>query len=105
VDAGQLAMANELIEHYTRPFDLDAFKDDYEDALRKLVEAKVKKQPLPLEEKTHRKAKVIDLMDALKQSLKASGPRARTKAASHTQQSSQRQPKKSAAAARRLKSA
>ena len=43
VDARQLAMANELIEHYTRPLDLDAFKDDYEDALRKLIEAKVKK--------------------------------------------------------------
>jgi DNA end-binding protein Ku len=105
VDARQLTMANELIEHYTRPLDLDAFKDDYEDALRKLVDAKVKKQPLPLEEKTHRKAKVIDMMDALKQSLKASGPRSGTKTAPHTRQGSQRQPKKAATTARKLKRA
>lgn len=90
VDAKQLAMASDLIEHYSQPFDHSAFKDDYEAALRKLVEAKVKKQPLPLEEKTHKTAKVINLMDALKQSLqtkkiKTSGPRpakSRAKAAS-----------------------
>jgi DNA end-binding protein Ku len=105
VDARQLAMANELIEHYTEPFDIDAFKDDYEDALRKLVEAKVKKQPLPLEEKTHKSAKVIDLMDALKASLKSSGPRAKTKTGSHTQSAARKEPKKASSSARRLKSA
>jgi DNA end-binding protein Ku len=75
VDAKQLAMAGDLIKHYSQPFDHTAFKDDYEAALRKLVEAKVKKQPLPLEEKTHKTAKVINLMDALKQSLKTNSPR------------------------------
>jgi DNA end-binding protein Ku len=105
IDARQLAMANELIEHYTQPFDIDAFKDDYEDALRELVEAKVKKQPLPLEEKTRKSAKVIDLMDALKQSLQASGPRARTKTASRTQQPPRKPPKKATHPARKLKSA
>jgi DNA end-binding protein Ku len=105
VDARQLAMANELIEHYTEPFDITAFKDDYEDALRQLVEAKMKKQPLPLEEKTHKSAKVIDLMDALKASLKASGPRARTRTASATQSAPGKQPKKASASTRKLKSA
>jgi DNA end-binding protein Ku len=80
IDGKQLAMASDLIENYSQPFDHSAFKDDYEAALRKLVEAKVKKQPLPLEEKTRKTAKVINLMDALKQSLQAkkiktSGPR------------------------------
>lgn len=105
VDARQLTMANELIEHYSQPFDIDAFKDDYEDALRKLVEAKVKKQPLPLEEKTHKSAKVINLMDALKQSLKASGPRSRTKTASRTRQAPKKPSTKAASSTRRLKSA
>jgi DNA end-binding protein Ku len=105
VDARQLTMASELIEHYTEPFDIDAFKDDYEDALRKLVEAKVKKQPLPLEEKTHKSAKVIDLMDALKASLKSSGPRAKTKTASHTQRAPRKEPKRASGPIRRLKSA
>ena len=105
VDARQLAMANDLIEHYTQPFDISVFQDDYEDALRKLVEAKVKKQPLPLEEKKHQSAKVIDLMDALRQSLKRSSPRARTKIASHGRQGPRKQPRKAANATHKLKSA
>ena len=62
-------------------------------------------RPLPLEKKTRMKAKVIDIMEALKQSLKSSGSRARTKTASHTQQTPRMQSKKAASAARKLKSA
>jgi DNA end-binding protein Ku len=105
VDARQLKMAEELIEHYTEPFDVTAFKDDYEDALRSLVEAKMKKQPLPLEAKAPKQAKVIDLMDALKASLKASGPRARTRTASHTQPAPKKPAKKATMVSRKLKSA
>jgi DNA end-binding protein Ku len=74
VDKKQLTMATQLIEAYSHPFHLDAFKDDYETALRELIKAKQKKAPLPLEEKTVRRAKVINLMDALRQSVsKAKG--------------------------------
>ncbi|MFZ0301826.1 MAG: Ku protein [Terracidiphilus sp.] len=69
VDKKQLAMATQLIEAYSHPFHLDAFKDDYEVALRELIEAKQKNAPLPLEEKRARTAKVINLMDALRQSV------------------------------------
>ena len=69
IDKKQLAMATQLIEAYSHPFHLDAFKDDYEAALRELIEAKQKKAPLPLEEKRARPAKVINLMDALRQSV------------------------------------
>ena len=62
-------MATQLIEAYSHPFHLDAFKDDYEAALRELIEAKQKNVPLPLEEKKARPAKVINLMDALRQSV------------------------------------
>ena len=62
-------MAMQLIETYSHPFHLDAFKDDYETALRELIRAKQKNAPLPLEEKTARPAKVINLMDALRQSV------------------------------------
>ncbi|MFT4111884.1 Ku protein [Silvibacterium sp.] len=73
VDAKQLSMATDLIEQYTQPFNLAEFHDDYEDAVKKLVEAKVKKQPLPLDEdeKKPAKGKVINLMDALRASLNA----------------------------------
>ncbi len=74
IDKKQLTMATQLIEAYSRPFHLQDFKDDYESALRELIKAKQKKAPLPLEEKTVRRAKVINLMDALRQSIsKAKG--------------------------------
>jgi DNA end-binding protein Ku len=105
IDPRQLRMASELIEHYSKPFDINAFKDDYEDALRKLVEAKVKKQPLPLEAKKPKSAKVIDLMDALKASLKSSGSRLPTKTAPRTQSALKNLTKRTANTVRKLKSA
>lgn len=75
IDKKQLTMATQLIEAYSHPFHLDAFKDDYETALRALIRAKQKNAPLPLEEKTARRAKVINLMDALRLSVsKAKSP-------------------------------
>ena len=69
IDKKQLAMATQLIEAYSHPFNLDVFRDDYEDALRELIQAKQKNAPLPLEEKGARPAKVVNLMDALRQSV------------------------------------
>jgi len=69
IDKKQLAMATQLIEAYSQPFILDAFKDDYETALRKLIDAKQKNVPLPLEEEGAKPTKVINLMDALRQSV------------------------------------
>jgi DNA end-binding protein Ku len=69
IDKRQLAMAGELIRAYSRPFKLGAYKDDYETALRKLLQAKRKNKPLPIEEAEPGDAKVIDLMDALRQSV------------------------------------
>ncbi|MGH9560043.1 MAG: Ku protein [Terracidiphilus sp.] len=69
IDKKQLAMASQLIEAYTRPFNLDAFKDDYENALRELVEAKQKNVPLPVETEKPKPGKVINLMDALRASV------------------------------------
>src|SRR5579862_6228900 len=68
-DKKQLEMATQLIEAFSSPFNLDAYKDDYEGALRSLIEAKRKNQPLPLEENAPRRAKVINLMDALRESV------------------------------------
>jgi DNA end-binding protein Ku len=82
VDKKQLAMASELIRAYSAPLQLDEFKDDYEAALRELIEAKEKNTPLPVEEKQPRRAKVTDLMDALRRSVtEAKRPPARQKTA------------------------
>ncbi len=92
-DKKQLAMATQLIEAYSQPFDLDAFKDDYETALRELIEAKQKNIPLPFADKGAKPTKVINLMDALRQSVsKAKKPvaseRRTTRAASAASQGS-----------------
>lgn len=71
VDADQLALAKELINRKTVKFKVDAFKDEYEAALRELVDAKLKRVELPEEKKPARGAKVIDLMDALRRSVKS----------------------------------
>ena len=70
IDDEQLSLARELIQRKAGKFDPHKFTDNYEAALRELVEAKMKHLPLPLEEKPARRAKVINLMDALRRSVK-----------------------------------
>jgi DNA end-binding protein Ku len=69
VDEDQLALAKELIKRKTRPFDPHKFTDDYEAALHELVEAKLRHVPLPKKQAAPR-GKVINLMDALRRSVK-----------------------------------
>lgn len=69
VDEDQLELAKELIKRKTKPFDPQLFTDDYEAALHELVDAKLKYIPLPKQEAAPR-GKVIDLMDALRRSVK-----------------------------------
>jgi DNA end-binding protein Ku len=71
IDAEQLSLAKELIQRKAGKFDPSKFTDDYEAALRELVKAKMKHLPLPLEEKPAPRAKVINLMDALRRSVKS----------------------------------
>ena len=71
VQADQLELAQELIKRKTAKFDATLFKDQYGAAVRELVEAKVANAPLPVDKAPapHR-GKVINLMDALRNSLK-----------------------------------
>ena len=72
VDKKHLALASELIRAQSGPFVLDRFKDDYEAALRELIEAKQANAPFPSEEERPQKAKVVNLMDALRRSVNES---------------------------------
>ena len=65
----ELKLAKQLIESSTSNFDLDAYKDDYEAAVVKLVNAKRKGKPLPEPEPEPPRTKVVDIMDALRKSL------------------------------------
>jgi DNA end-binding protein Ku len=68
IDKKQLELANQLIRSQSAPFHLKDYKDDYEAALRELIEAKRNKAPLPVSEEKPR-PKVVSLMDALKRSV------------------------------------
>ena len=68
-DAAQLGLAKQLIQAYTQPFEISKFKDHYEEALRELVEAKIKNLPAPEPEVEKKAPKVVDLMEALRRSL------------------------------------
>src|ERR1700728_2983832 len=70
-DAGQLNLAKQLIKTYAPPLELDKFTENYEDAVRELVKAKLANKPLPEEKPAKAQGKVIDLMSALRQSLAA----------------------------------
>jgi DNA end-binding protein Ku len=72
-DAAQLALAKQLITAYTQPFVSGNFKDQYEEALRELVEAKMQNLPAPAPEAEKKPPQVIDLMEALKKSLAQAG--------------------------------
>ncbi len=72
IDDDQLALAKELIQRKASKFEPEKFHDEYEAALRAMVEAKVKKVALPEEEEPAPKAgKVINLMDALRKSVQS----------------------------------
>jgi DNA end-binding protein Ku len=68
-NGAQLALAKQLIKTYTRPLELDKFTDNYEAAVRELVEAKLANKPLPKKQPAKTRGKVVDLMSALRQSL------------------------------------
>lgn len=71
-DEELLSLAEELISRKTAPFDPSDFKDQYTEAVRELIEAKAKKKkPVAVEEdETSGGAEVIDLVDALKRSVR-----------------------------------
>ena len=72
VDAEMVEMAETIMNRLSRKFDPANFHDRYQDALRALVESKVKgvaPSAAPIEEPSN----VIDLMAALKQSVAAEG--------------------------------
>ena len=69
IDKKQLSLAQQLIDTYSEEFNPAAFKDDYENALREFVDARLHNRPLPKAPAGPKPAKVIDLMDALKRSL------------------------------------
>jgi DNA end-binding protein Ku len=71
VEEDQLSLAQELIKRKSARFAPEKFKDEYEAALRAMVEAKVHNAPIPREEDAPKSTKVVNLMDALRKSVQS----------------------------------
>jgi DNA end-binding protein Ku len=71
--AKELELAKSLVSHMAAPFKPDAFHDSYRENVERLIEEKKKGQKITAV-KQPRKAPVIDLMEALKRSLKSTAP-------------------------------
>jgi DNA end-binding protein Ku len=72
VDKEQLSLAKELIKRKTAKFDPGKFHDHYRQALQELIDAKMEhRAPQPVMEERP-SGKVVNLMDALRKSLKES---------------------------------
>lgn len=78
-DEELLEVATQLIRRKSSDFDVAAFRDHYDQALRELIEAKRKNRKTPRakgggEARRPAGGNVVDLMSALKESLKKDGP-------------------------------
>jgi len=99
VEADQLSLAKELIQRKAAKFAPEKFHDEYEAALKKMVEAKVNHVPVVKDESAPRSAKVVNLIDALRKSIKSgssagagetSAPKSRKKPAGRATESNKR---------------
>ena len=79
-DPRMLEIAEKIIEQQEARFDPTEFKDRYEDALRELIARKTKGEKLVSAPEPEGDEKVVDLMEALQNSLKGGGGPSREKA-------------------------
>jgi DNA end-binding protein Ku len=70
VSPKELQMAVSLIENLSDSFDAERYEDDYQAALKRVIDAKLEGTPLP-ELPTEGGEKVVDLMQALRASIEA----------------------------------
>ena len=82
-----VSLAAHILDSKAGHFDPAKFKDEFELALRKLVKRKAAGKTIEREEEPEKKTNVIDLMEALKRSIKGGG---RMAAALHANTSSKK---------------
>ncbi len=64
----ELKLARQVIQSFEGPLDLSGFRDEYQAELRRLIDAKIAGQEI-VEREEAAPPKVVDLMEALRQSL------------------------------------
>ncbi|MBN9320131.1 MAG: Ku protein [Caulobacterales bacterium 68-7] len=103
-DASMIAIAEKIIEQQAGPFDPSEFNDRYEDALRALIKDKEKGAGRKVKVEEPADTNVVDLMEALRNSLGqsgAGGKKAPPKRATPSKAEPRRKPTAHKAAARK----
>jgi DNA end-binding protein Ku len=88
----ELKVAHQLIEALADKFEPERFHDTYEENLRKLIDARLEGKDVSAVERPAKMAPVVDLMDALRQSLARMEGKKSAEVASEAQKASQVQP-------------
>ena len=71
-----LSLASHILDTKAGHFDPSEFKDEFETELKKLVKRKAAGKPIEYQEPAERPSNVVDLMEALRQSVQGRGRRA-----------------------------
>ena len=97
ISKDMIELASHILDTKAAHFDPSEFKDDYENALKALVRRKASGKPVKAAEREEQPSNVVNLMDALKQSLKrGSGGRKRRSHSTARRSASHRRPARKA---------
>jgi DNA end-binding protein Ku len=102
ISKDMVELASHILDTKAAHFDASKFEDEYETALKKLVQQKAAGKTIKSPERAEKPGNVINLMDALKQSLKG---RASERPARASRTTPRRAPKKAARSSARHRKA
>jgi DNA end-binding protein Ku len=105
VSKEMVSLAAHILDTKAGHFDPSQFKDEYEVELRKLVRRKAAGKTIEWEEPAEQPANVIDLMDALKRSVKGGGRAAALRSQVSSKKTAKARPRKRAIGKRKAKRA
>jgi DNA end-binding protein Ku len=100
-----IELASHILDSKAEHFDPSKFKDEYETALKALVKRKAAGKPVKAVEREEQPDNVINLMDALRQSLKGKSAKHTSHARAHSSQRTSRPAKKAHRSAARQRKA
>ena len=96
ISKDMIELASHILDSKAAHFDPSKFKDEYETALKTLVKRKASGKPIKVTEPEERPSNVINLMDALKQSVKGKSAGRRSAAKSPARRAAPRRAAKKA---------
>lgn len=78
INEKELALAKSIVENMSGDFKIEDYKDEYRDKLLQAIEQKINGKNIVMPQEKDKRMNVINLMDALEQSLKISEKKTKT---------------------------